>query len=89
MKKLSTLQFCAIEYFLILANNVGLTTYILFNYDKQDGLISIILGTIIGIIPLTIYLKIMNTNPELNIFEKIEYKFKNSNGNSILHCYKL
>lgn len=76
MKKLSTLQFCAIEYFLILANNVGLTTYILFNYAKQDGLISIILGTIIGIIPLTIYLKIMNTNPELNIFEKIEYKFK-------------
>lgn len=78
MKKLSTLQFCAIEYFLILANNVGLTTYILFNYAKQDGLISIILGTILGFIPLAIYLKIINTQPELNIFEKIEYKFKNA-----------
>ena len=76
MKKLSTLQFCAIEYFLILANNVGLTTHILFHYAKQDGLISIILGSILGIIPLTIYLKIINTNTELNIFEKIEYKFK-------------
>ena len=76
MKKLSTLQFCAIEYFLILANNVGLTTYILFHYAKQDGLLSIILGSIIGIIPLLTYLKIMNTKPELNIFEKIEEKFK-------------
>lgn len=78
MKKLSSLQFCAIEYFLILANNVGLTTYILFNYAAQDGLISIILGTIIGFIPLTIYIKIINTKPELNIFEKIEDMFKNS-----------
>lgn len=76
MKKLSTLQFCAIEYFLILANNVGLTTYILFHYAKQDGLISITLGTILGIIPLLIYLKIMNIKPELNIFEKIEDTFK-------------
>ena len=78
MKKLSTLQFCAIEYFLILANNVGLTTYILFHYAKQDGIISIILGTLLGLIPLYIYLKIMNTNPELNIFEKIDLKFKKS-----------
>lgn len=78
MKKLSSLQFCAIEYFLILANNVGLTTYILFNYAAQDGLISIILGTILGLIPLTIYIKLINTKPELNIFEKIEDKFKNS-----------
>ena len=78
MKKLSSLQFCAIEYFLILANNVGLTTYILFNNAKQDGIISIILGAIIGIIPLMIYIKIINTKPELNIFEKIEDKFKNT-----------
>lgn len=78
MKKLSTLQLCAIEYFLILANNVGLTTYILFHYAKQDGMISIVLGTILGIIPLLIYLKIMNTKPELNIFEKIETLFKNT-----------
>lgn len=75
MKKLSSLQFCAIEYFLILANNVGITTYILFNYAAQDGIISIILGTILGLIPLIIYLKIINTKPELNIFEKIEDKF--------------
>lgn len=76
MKKLSSLEFCAIEFFLILANNVGLTTYILFNYAKQDALISIILGTILGIIPLLIYIKIINMKPELNIFEKIEDKFK-------------
>lgn len=76
MKKLSSLQFCAIEYFLILANNVGLTNHILFNNTKQNGLISIILGTILGFIPLMIYLKIINTKPELNIFEKIEDIFK-------------
>ena len=76
MKKLSSLQFCAIEFFLILANNVGLTTYTLFNYAKQDALISIILGTILGIIPLKIYIKIINSKPELNIFEKIEDSFK-------------
>jgi len=76
MKKLSTLEFCAIEYFLILSNNVGLTTYTLFNHVKQDALISVIIGAILGIIPLLIYIKIMNTDPELNIFEKIEKKFK-------------
>ncbi len=78
MKKLSSLEFCAIEYFLILANNVGLTTYILFNYARQDGLISIILGSIIGLIPLLIYIKIINIKPELNIFEKIDDIFKKS-----------
>ena len=76
MKKLSTLQYCSLEYFLILSNNVGLTTYILFNNAKQDSLISIILGTILGLIPLSIYLKIINAKPELNIFEKIEDTFK-------------
>lgn len=76
MKKLSTLQYCSLEYFLILSNNVGLTTYILFNNAKQDSLMSIILGTILGLIPLSIYLKIINAKPELNIFEKIEDTFK-------------
>lgn len=76
MKKISTLEFCAIEYFLILSNNVGLTTYTLFNHAKQDALLSVILGSILGIIPLIIYIKIINTDPELNIFEKIEKKFK-------------
>ena len=80
MKKLSTLQFCAIEYFLILANNVGITSYILFHYARIDGLVSILLGSIIGIIPLIIYLKIMNSYPDLNIFEKIDLKFKKFGG---------
>ena len=77
MKKISSIQFCTIEYFLILANNLGLTSHILFNYAKQDAIISIILGTIIGLIPLSIYIKIINIKPELNIFEKIEDIFKN------------
>ena len=75
MKRLSTLQFCAIEYFLILANNVGLTTLVLFHNARVDCLISVILGFILGFIPLFIYLKIMNFSPELNIFEKIDLKF--------------
>ena len=61
MKKISTLEFCAIEYFLILSNNVGLTTYTLFNHAKQDALLSVILGSILGILPLLIYIKIINT----------------------------
>lgn len=76
MKKISSLEFCSIEFFLILANNVGLTTHTLFNYAKQDALISIILGSILGIIPLLIYIKIIEIEPELNIFEKIEKKLK-------------
>jgi spore germination protein KB len=76
MKKLSSIQFCTIEYFLILANNLGLTTYVLFNYAKQDAIISIIIGIILGLIPLTIYIKIINIKKELNIFEKIDKIFK-------------
>lgn len=71
-EKLSTLQICAIAYFLILCNNLGITTYNLFHYTRQDSLISIIIGTIIGFIPLLLYLKIMDYKPNLNIFEKIE-----------------
>lgn len=70
--KLSTLQVCAIAYFIILCNNLGITTYNLFHYTRQDSLISIIVGTIIGFIPLLLYLKIMDYKPNLNLFEKIE-----------------
>lgn len=76
MKKISSLQFCSIEYFLILTNNTLITSHILFNNVRQDTIISIILGAILGIIPLTIYLKIINEEPELNIFEKTEKKYK-------------
>lgn len=71
-KKLSTLQICAIAYFIILCNNLGITTYNLFHYTRQDSLISIIVGTILGFIPLLLYLKIMDYKPNLNLFEKIE-----------------
>lgn len=71
-EKLSSLQICAIAYFLILCNNLGITTYNLFHYTRQDSLISIIIGTIIGFIPLLLYLKIMDYKPNLNLFEKIE-----------------
>jgi spore germination protein KB len=76
MKRLSTLQFCAIEYFLILANNVGLTTLVLFHNARVDCLFSCVLGFVLGFIPLFLYLKIMNSSPELNIFEKIDLRFK-------------
>jgi len=72
-KKLSTIQICSIAYFLILSNNLGITTYNLFHYTRQDSLISIVLGSLIGLIPLFLFLKIMNYKPELNLFEKIEH----------------
>lgn len=72
--KLSTLQICTIAYSLILSNNMGITTYNLFHHAEQDCLISIIIGTIIGIIPLFIYLKIINYKQELNIYQKINEK---------------
>lgn len=75
MKKISTIQFCSIAYFLMLANNMGLTKYVMFHYAKQDSIISIIIGSILGLIPLFIYLKIIDKKPELNIFEKIDYLF--------------
>lgn len=71
-EKLSSLQICAIAYFIILCNNLGITTYNLFHYTRQDSLISIIVGTLVGFIPLLLYIKIMNYRPELNLFEKIE-----------------
>ena len=69
--KISSLQLCAIAYSLILSNNMGITTYIMFHHAEQDSLISIIIGTILGIIPLCIYLKLINKDKNTNIFEKI------------------
>lgn len=69
--KLSTLQVCAIAYFIILSNNLGITVYNMFHYTRQDSLITIFIGTVLGFIPLLVYLKIMNYKPSLNFFEKV------------------
>ncbi len=71
-EKISTIQICSIAYFILLSNNLGIITYNLLQYTRQDSLISLIIGFILGFIPLLIYIKIMNYRPDLTFFQKIE-----------------
>lgn len=48
---------------------------LLINISKNDSIFSIILGSIIGFIPLFMYLFLNNKKESLNIFEKIENTF--------------
>ena len=79
MNKIHKLEFLCIFFFLTRAAMLGMTTTILMRSSGQDSYLSVLLGIIIGLIPLAIYIYILNYKPDFNIFEKIKYLFKKSN----------
>lgn len=76
MKKITSLEYNTIAWYLIRACFAELTfTTILYNI-KQDSWISIILGTIIGLLPFFLYEYFKNKFPNLTLIEvnKITWK---------------
>ena len=74
-KKITVSEVGALAYILILFNYLGTTSDSIIPLVKQDSWISIILAFIIGIIPLIIFFKIMDYEPNLTIIEKNKVLF--------------
>lgn len=72
MKKITISQIWSTVYLMVLANYLGTTSSNVINLAKQDAWFSIIFAFIIGIIPLLLYIKIMDYRPDLNICDKIK-----------------
>lgn len=73
--KITSLQVGSIAYFCMLSCYIGITTYNTTQIVKEDGWISILIGFILGFIPLYIYIKIIDYKPDMSIIEKIENLF--------------
>lgn len=67
-KKLRPLELCCLYYFIMRASFLGITSSNLLHLSKQDGWISILVGTAVGFIPLFIFLYIQNHHPNDTIF---------------------
>lgn len=73
--KISTLQIFSLLWQIMTAANIGIITYITIFSVKQDGWISIIISSILGLIPLCLYLYLMKYNPNMNFIELNENLF--------------
>lgn len=67
-KKLRSLEICCLYYFIIRASFLGVTSSNLLHLAKQDAWISILVGTLLGLIPLGLFLYINNHHPNDTIF---------------------
>ena len=83
MKKITNLEIGSITYFLIRAYFIGVTFNNLLTLAKQDSWICILVGFVIGFIPLLGYFYIFNYEPDLNLNQKNVKLFGKVLGNII------
>lgn len=82
-KKITVLEMCSLTWQLMLSSGIGIAAYVAFFSVKQDAWISIIVSGIIGLVPLSIYLYLMNYKKDLNFFSLNEYLFGKTLGKII------
>jgi len=77
--KYSMFSFDTLTFFLIasLSSNIGYLTFI--KDTKIDTIFLILIGSVLGLIPIYIYNKIISYNEDRNIIENIEYLFPKIN----------
>ena len=73
--KISTLQIVSLIWQIMTAANIGIITYITIFNIGQDGWISIIISSVLGLIPVCLYLYLMKYNPNMNFIELNEDLF--------------
>ena len=76
MKHLNKLEICSITYFLMRACFMGISLNIILNLTKQDSYMSILLGSILGFIPLLLYLYIIKDKKDLNLKDYLKKQNK-------------
>lgn len=82
-KKITVLEMCSLTWQLMLSSGIGIAAYVAFFSVKQDAWIAIIVSGILGLIPLFIYLYLMNYKKDLNFFSLNEYLFGKTIGKII------
>lgn len=75
MKKIDISNYETLLFFLVRTCFLGICSNNLYYIARQNSCISIIIGMIIGIIPVLIYCYIIKNHPDKNIFEIIESLF--------------
>ncbi len=75
--KVSSIQVAMLFALVVSSMYLGLGDIILLDISKNDALISMIIGIILGLVPLLMYLKINDCFPELNIYKKNKKLFGN------------
>lgn len=83
MKKVSLTNYGSLLFFIIRASFVGICSSSIYRISMQDSYISIILGILIGIIPIVLLYFIMRKYPSKNIIEIINEVFGKYIGNII------
>lgn len=73
--KINALQYGIAVYFIVRSMSLGIAVNSYIHIGGIDGYLSVIIGTILGFIPLYIFIKLLNYKPESNIFIKIDYLF--------------
>ena len=68
-KKISILEYCVIVYFTMRANLTGINTMLVIGFAKQSSWFAIIVGFILGLIPIFLYFKIRKKLINKNIFQ--------------------
>lgn len=74
-KKITCFEFCILIYFITRSTSLGMAINSYIHIGGTDGYLSPIIGMIFGLIPLFIFIKILNYKPDLNIFQKIDNIF--------------
>lgn len=70
--RLQFIEIAALIYFIVRSSYIGIGIDCYLHYGKVDGYLSILIGSIIGIIPLLLILKISNINRDKNINQMLE-----------------
>lgn len=83
MNKITKTQIGSLTYFIVRAYFIGITFNNLINISKQDSYLSIIIGFIIGFIPLLFIYYIFNYEPSLSLPQKNKKLFGNILGTII------
>ena len=69
MKKITSLEYNTLLWFLTRATFIEITAEILLNTAHQDSWISILIAIIIGLLPFSLYSYLKNKYPDKNIIQ--------------------
>ena len=76
MKKLTSLEYNSLIFFVMRASFIGLTLGNVINVTKQDSWLSGIISLILGLIPLGVFIYLKNYDKDKTIAELVLYLFK-------------
>ena len=75
MKKITSMEYNSLVWFLIRAGYIGITISSLITVSKRDAWISALIALVLGLIPLALFSYLKNYKQDKNICELNEYIF--------------